>query len=305
LDRVTNFAEIVARVKGKPRKSIAVAMADEDDVLRALADAYKQGIADAILVGDKEKILACSREHRIKISPFDIVPADSEQQSVAIAINMVREHLADTLMKGRCSTNTLLKGVLDKEQGLRSGKLLSHLGVFEVPNYHKLLLMSDAALNIAPDLNAKVAILENAVQAAHFLGIHNPKVAVIAAVEKVNAESMPCTTDAAIISQMAARGQIKRCVVDGPMALDNAVSAKSCEVKGLKSPVGGDADILLMPDIEAANVFYKTLGYISGAKAAGLILGAKVPVILTSRADNEEIKFLSIALGALMSVRQK
>ncbi|HPN33163.1 MAG TPA: bifunctional enoyl-CoA hydratase/phosphate acetyltransferase [bacterium] len=305
MDRATNFAEIVARVKGKPRKSIAVAMADEDDVLRALADAYKQGIADAILVGNKEKILACGREHRIKISPFDIVPAESEQQSVAIAINLVREHLADTLMKGRCSTNTLLKGVLDKEQGLRSGKLLSHLGVFEVPNYHKLLLMSDAALNIAPDLNAKVAILENAVQAAHFLGVHTPKVAVIAAVEKVNLESMPCTMDAAIIAQMAARGQIKRCLVDGPMALDNAVSGKSCEVKGLKSPVGGDADILLMPDIEAANVFYKTLAYISGAKAAGLILGAKVPVILTSRADNEEIKFLSIALGALMSVRQK
>jgi phosphate butyryltransferase len=300
---ITTFSDILDSVKGKPRKTIAVAMADEDDVLKALSHAYKQGIADAVLVGHKDRILRCSQEHEIDISRFDIAHAETEQQAVAISISLVREHLADTLMKGRCNTATLLRGVLDKEQGLRSGKLLSHLGVFEVPNYHKLLLMSDAAMNIAPDLAAKTTILENAVAAAHLLGMENPKVALIAAVEKVNYEAMPCTIDAAILSQMASRGQIQNCIVDGPMALDNAVSAKSCEVKGLDSPVGGDVDVLIMPDIEAANIFYKSMAYISGAKSAGIILGARVPIILTSRADSEEVKFLSIAVGALVSVR--
>lgn len=300
---ITTFTDILNCVKGKPRKTIAVAMAEEDDVLRAISHAYHQGIADAVLVGHKERIIKCSEEHQIDVSQFDIVQADTEQQAVAISISLIREHLADTLMKGRCNTATLLRGVLDKEQGLRSGKLLSHLGVFEVPNYRKLLLMSDAAMNIAPDLVAKATILENAVAAAHLLGMELPKVALIAAVEKVNYEAMPCTIDAAVICQMAARGQIKNCVVDGPMALDNAVSKKSCEVKGLDSPVGGDADVLIMPDIEAANIFYKSMAYISGAKSAGLILGARVPIILTSRADSEEVKFLSIAVGALTSVR--
>ncbi len=302
---VKSFADILTTIKDKPRKTIAVAMAEEDDVLRALAHAYQQGIADAVLVGNKDEILRCADEHDIQIGQFDIIPADTEQQSVAVAISLIREQLADTLMKGKCNTATLLKGVLDKEQGLRSGKLLSHLGVFEVPNFHKLLLMSDAAMNITPDLQAKVAILENAIQAALQLGIAMPKAALIAAVEKVNYESMPCTGEYAMISQMAARGQIKNCIVDGPLALDNAVSAKSCEVKGLKSPVAGDADILIMPDIVSANVFYKTLCYISGAQAAGVILGARVPIILTSRADSEPVKFLSIALGALISAHKK
>jgi phosphate butyryltransferase len=302
---VKSFSDILTTIKGKPRKTVAVVMAEEDDVLRALAHAYEQGIADAVLVGDREKIFQCAHDHHIQIDQFDVIQADTEQQSVAIAINLIRSQLADTLMKGKCTTATLLRGVLDKENGLRAGKLLSHLGVFNVPNYHKLLLMSDAAMNIAPDLQAKVAILENAVQAALLLGITLPKVALITAVEKVNYESMPCTLDAAMISQMAARGQIKNCIVDGPLALDNAVSEKSCEVKGLSSPVGGDADILIMPDIEAANVFYKTLCYISGAQAAGIILGARVPIILTSRADSKEVKFLSIALGALISAHEK
>lgn len=302
---VKSFSDILTTIKGKPRKTVAVVMAEEDDVLRALAHAYEQGIADAVLVGDREKIFQCAHDHHIQIDQFDVIQADTEQQSVAIAINLIRSQLADTLMKGKCTTATLLRGVLDKENGLRAGKLLSHLGVFNVPNYHKLLLMSDAAMNIAPDLQAKVSILENAVQAALLLGITLPKVALITAVEKVNYESMPCTLDAAMISQMAARGQIKNCIVDGPLALDNAVSEKSCEVKGLSSPVGGDADILIMPDIEAANVFYKTLCYISGAQAAGIILGARVPIILTSRADSKEVKFLSIALGALISAHEK
>jgi phosphate butyryltransferase len=300
---IASFEDLLKQVTGKPKKTLAVAMAEEEDVLEALCLANQRGLADAVLVGSKPAILALAKKHQFDISAFDIINAEGERQSVSIAIQLIREQMADALMKGKCSTATLLKGVLDKEAGLRSGKVLSHLAVFSVPTYHKLILMSDAAMNIAPDLQSKIAITENAIQAAHQLGIKMPKVAVIAAVEKVNFESMPCTIDAAALAQMAERGQIKAAIIDGPLALDNAVSGKACEVKGIVSKVGGDADILIMPDIEAANVFYKTLTYLGGSKTAGIIIGAQVPIILTSRADSEETKFLSIALAMVTSLR--
>ena len=301
---IASFDDLLRQVTGKPKKTLAVAMADDEDVLEALCLANREGLADAVLVGNKAAILALAEKSRLDISEFDIVNADGEKESVSIAIQLVREQMADALMKGKCATTTLLKGVLDKEAGLRSGKVLSHLAAFTVPAYHKLILMSDAAMNIAPDLQGKVTITENAVQAAHQMGIGMPKVAVIAAVEKVNFEAMPCTADAAALSQMASRGQIKGALIDGPLAIDNAVSLKACQVKGIVSEVGGDADILIMPDIEAANVFYKTLTYLGGSKSAGIIVGAQVPIILTSRADSEETKFLSIALAMVTSLRQ-
>ena len=302
---ITSFAGLLKEVKDKPKKTIAVAMAEEEDVLQAVVMAHQQGIADALLIGNKNKIIEVARKQDIDISDFDIIHAENEWHSVSRAIQLIRECMADTLMKGKCATATLLKGVLDKEGGLRSGKLLSHFAVFEVPAYHKLIMVSDAAMNIAPDLQAKIAIVENAVQYARMLGIEKPKVAVIAAIEKVNPDGMPCTLDAAMLAQMAARGQIKNAIIDGPMAVDNAVSRKSCLVKGIESEVGGDADILLMPDIEAANVFYKTLTYLGNSKTAGIIIGASVPIILTSRADSEEAKYLSIALGTLTSARHQ
>ncbi|HOT97160.1 MAG TPA: bifunctional enoyl-CoA hydratase/phosphate acetyltransferase [bacterium] len=298
-----SFDGLLKRVTGKVKRTIAVAMAEDEDVLQGVALAFERGIADAVLVGDKQAILAVAREHAIDLSHFDIVQANGEQESVAIAVQLVRQQMANALMKGKCTTATLLKGVLDKQAGLRSGKLLSHLAAFEVPAYHKLLLMSDAAMNIAPDLAAKTAITENALAAARLLEIEKPKVAIIAAVEKVNFESMPCTVDAAALSQMAARGQFGAAIVDGPLAVDNAVSSRACEVKGIRSPVGGEADILIMPDIEAANVFYKTLTYLGGSRTAGIIVGAQSPIILTSRADSEESKFLSIVLAMATSVR--
>ena len=301
---IQSFDELISIVKGRPKKTIAVAMAEEDDVLLAISHAQREGIADGVLVGNKEKIIACGLKHQIDISHFDIVHADDENQSVVRAIQLVREHLADTLMKGKCATATLLKGVLDKDLGLRSGKFLSHFAAFEVPTYPKLIFMSDAGMNIAPDLQTKIAIVENAVAAVRPLGISQPKVAVIAAVEKVNYDSMPCTVDAAILSKMGGRGQIKGAIIDGPLALDNAVSARACEIKGIDSPVGGDADVLIMPDIEAANVFYKAMTYLGQSRTAGIITGAKVPIILTSRAGSEETKFLSIALGMITSMRE-
>ena len=301
---IKSYDELIECVKQEPKKTIAVAMAQDDDVLLALAKANDAGIADAVLIGDKNEITARSVKIGVDLSKFDIIDEHDEKRAVVRSIQLVREGLANTLMKGKCNTATLLRGVLDKDHGLRRGKFLSHLGVFELPAYPKLLLMSDAALNIAPDLETKIVIAENAINAAHLMNIQTPKVAFIAAVEKVNPDAMPCTTDAAIISKMGQRGQIKGAIIDGPLALDNAVNAHACAVKGIKSKVGGDADILIMPNIETANCFYKTMAYLAQAKTAGVIVGAKAPVILTSRADSDETKFLSIALALFISQRR-
>jgi phosphate butyryltransferase len=184
--------------------------------------------------------------------------------------------------------------VLDKERGLRAEKIISHLALFECPGYHKLLMMTDAAMNIAPNLNEKVHILENALQVARRLGYRRPKVAVISALEKVNAEGIPSSADAAIIAKMGYRCQIEEAIIDGPLAVDTALSKQCCLVKNLKSPVGGDADICLVPTIESGNIFYKLLTLMGNAKVAGIIVGASAPVVLTSRADSDESKFLSI-----------
>jgi len=297
------FEDILAKVKGKPKKTIAVAMAEEEEALLAVCKAYNEGLADAVLIGDRDKILQCGEKHGLEVSKFDIIHTVGEYQSVVRAVQIVREHLADVLMKGKCSTATLLRAALDKEQGLRSGKLLSHLAAFEVPTYPKMLFMSDAAMNIAPDLQAKISITENAIQAVRGLGVEKPKVAIIAAVEKVNYAGMPVTVDAAIITKIAERGQFGDAIVDGPLAIDNAVSAKSCEIKEIDTQVGGNADILIMPDIEAANVFYKTMAYLGQAKSSGIIVGAKVPIVLPSRADSDEIKYHSIAMALSTSLR--
>lgn len=299
-----SFETILDKLRNKPKKTIAVAMAEEDDVLQAVDRAYDAGIADAVLVGDRKKIHHRCEKIGIDLTRYDVVHAKTEQQSVVFAIQLVHEHLADALMKGKCGTATLLRGVLNKEHGLRGEhNTLCHLSAFESPFYHKLVFMSDAALNISPDVTTKAAILQNVIQSIHKLGLRKPRVAVIAAVEKVNFGAMPCTRDAAILSQMGERGQIPGAIIDGPLALDNAVSKNSCKVKNIKSRVAGNADILLMPDIESANVFYKAMSTLGQARTAGIIIGAKVPIILTSRADSDEAKFLSIALGIGTSQR--
>ena len=298
---ITNFDELIETVKKSETKVIAVAYAHDPDVMEALARAREEDLARAILIGPADKIKAAADSVRVSLDGFEIIDIEDEKKATAEAVRLVRDGDADVLMKGLCSTATLLSAVLNKEHGLRTGSLLSHLAAFEVPNYHKLIIMSDAAMNIAPSLEDKVAITENALNAARKLGIKVPKVAVIAAVEKVNATSMPCTADAAILSAMARRKQIKNAIIDGPLAVDNAFSRKSCEVKGINSPVGGDADIAITPDIEAGNCFYKIMAYLAGAKTAGIIVGARKPIVLTSRSDSDEIKFLSIVLAMQVS----
>ncbi len=295
---IKNFSQLVNQVKASQNNKIAVAVAQDEDVLEALEKARKADLTDAILVGDRKKIVRIASMKKIDIDRYEIIHVVEEEIAVKKAVKLVRMGNADILMKGLCSTATLMKAVLDKTEGLRRTGLLSHLAIFEIKSYPKLILMSDAALNIAPTLEEKIAIIENAVSAARKLDITNPKVAMITAVEKINPEKMPATADAAVITKMAERGQIKGAVIDGPLALDNAFSKKSCEIKGIKSSVGGHTDIAIVPNIESGNIFYKLMSYLAGAKTAGIIIGAKVPIVLTSRADSDETKFLSIAAAA-------
>lgn len=295
------IADIIEAAKKAGRKRVAVAAAQEHSALEAAVDAWRQGIAEPILVGDQAAVDRIAAELGLDLSKFERIEEKDLAKAAAKAVELVRTGKADMLMKGILDTSVLLKAALNKEAGINAGRLTSHVAVMEVPTYHKLLFVTDAAINIAPDVTAKLDIVANAVQAARALGIERPKVALLAAVEKVNFEKMPCTADAAIITQMNRRGQLKDCVVDGPLALDNAVSAESAKIKKIVSEVAGDADVLVAPDIEAGNVLYKCLLDLGQAKGAGVVMGAAKPIVLTSRADSAETKLASIALAALAS----
>jgi phosphate butyryltransferase len=282
----------------KPRKRLALAVAQDAFSLDAVHKAFHAGIIDPVLIGSKSEILKIAGEKGFDFDGVSIVDEPDVEKSVEIAVRMVRDGRADILMKGKVATPVLLKAVLNKEWGLRTGNLLSHLALFEVELYHKLIAVTDVAMNIAPNLNDKIAIVNNSVTYLNKLGIERPKVAVLGAIEMVN-ENMQATLDAALLSKMNQRDQIKNCIIDGPLAFDNAVSYASALHKGIKSEVAGDTDILLMPDIEVGNVLYKTLVWFAKAKVASLILGASAPIVLTSRSDSEESKFDSILLAAL------
>ena len=298
---IKNFEEMEEAARAGMSKRLVLAMSQEADALRAVLNAAGKQIVTPILVGDLQEIRKTAEKAELEIDAFKIVSAEDEKEAAAKAVQLVRAGEADLLMKGKVPTATLMRAVLDRKTGLRGAGVLSQVTIIEAETYPKFLIMTDTGLNIAPDLKTKVALINNAVKAAQKLGVELPKVAVIAAVEKVNPGAMPVTVEAALLSKMAERGQIRGCLVDGPLALDNAVSAKSCRIKGIESKVGGDADILLMPDIEAANVFYKALAYLANFKLAGIIMGANAPVIMSSRADSDTIKFYSILAGVFMA----
>jgi phosphate butyryltransferase len=291
---IKSFDDLERLARDRPCRRLALAMAQESDALKAAINAAERGIVEPVLVGSEAQIRDIAVKENLDISPFGLIPVEGEEEAAARAVEVVREGQADLLMKGRVPTATLMRAVLSSHSGLRGSGVLSHVTIVEIGSYPKLLLMSDPGLNIAPDLRTKASIIDNAVAVAHALGIKRPKVAVIAAVEKVNPGAMPATVDAALLAKMSDRDQIGGCVVDGPFALDNAISRHSCEVKGIRGEVGGDADILLMPDIEAANVFYKTLAYLTDARMAAIIMGARVPLVMTSRADSNSNKYNSI-----------
>lgn len=300
---LTSFNEILQVVKSNERKKIAVAAAQDEPVLQAVKNAIDLGIVEAVLIGDSDKIKELCTKINFNVNGLEIIHEMDNSKAALKAVELVSTGKAHMVMKGLLETATILKAVLNKEVGLRTGKLMSHVAVFEIPGFDRLIFITDAALNMYPDLKAKIDILNNAVSAAHAIGITEPKVAPICAVEVVNPD-MPATIDASLLSKMNERGQIKGCLVDGPLAVDNALSQEAAKHKKINSPVAGKADILLLPNIEAANVMYKTLTYTTNSKNGGIIVGAAAPVILTSRADSPESKLNSIALAALVSNRK-
>jgi len=294
---ITKLSELVDMAKAKRKRRIAVAAAGDRDVLEALKNAESQGIVEPVLVGIKLKIQEICKEIGYNCDKLEIIDVEDRFEASLVASQLIRDGKAEILMKGMVSTGQLLKAVLDREHGLRSGSILSHVAIFDSPYYHKLLGITDAAMNVSPSFEDKIGLINNAVEVFHLLGEPNPKVAVVGAVETVN-QRMESTMHAATLSMMNKRQQIRGCIIDGPLALDNAVSKKAAQIKNIESDVAGDVDIIMAPDINGANFLYKALNFLGGAQTAAVIMGAKVPIVLTSRADSEKCKFLSISLAA-------
>ncbi|QDR79829.1 phosphate butyryltransferase [Sporomusa termitida] len=297
---IKNFAEIIQAAQAKGPKTIAVAVAQDAEVLLAVQQAQALGIADAILVGNAAQIRQIARERHIGIERFTIVDQADNTAACQTAVQLVARGEAQVVMKGLVETAVILKAVLHKETGLRTDNVLSHVAVAEISGYDRLFYITDAAMNIDPDVLIKKQIIDNAVQVARALGNDQPKVACVCAVEKTNAK-MQATLDAAALVTMNENGELKGCTVAGPLALDNAVSVTAARHKGIVNPVAGQADILLMPFIEAGNMLYKSIVFFARGKIAGIVVGAKAPVVLTSRADSDIAKLNSIAIGILMA----
>lgn len=288
---------LIDQVAQAPKKTVAVAVAEDHEVIEAVVKAVQLQLAQFRLYGNEKRITNMLKEHGVQLSEgIEVIATSSNNEAAELAVKAVRSGDADVLMKGNIPTASILKAVLNKEWGLRKGGVLSHVAVFEVPNYNRFIIVTDAAMNIAPDVQQKAAITKNTVEVAKAIGVQLPKVAPIAAVEVVN-PAMQATIDAAMLSQMNRRGQIKDCVIDGPLALDIAVSQIAAEHKGIVSDVAGKSDILLVPTIEAGNVLYKSLVYFANANVGAIIAGAKAPIVLTSRADSAETKVYSLALA--------
>ena len=275
-----------------------------DIILQSCIQAHQHHIITPILVGPKHKIEKAATDANLAISDFTLVDAEHSHDAVEIAAKMVREQQADFIIKGSVHTDELMGVLIDKTQNLRTERRMSHVWLMESPTYHKLLTLTDCALNVVPDLLTKKDILQNAIDFAHALDIKQPKVAILAAVEEVKPQ-MQSTIDAAALCKMADRGQITGAFLDGPLAFDNAISQQSADIKHIHSPVTGDVDILLVPDLEAGNMLGKQLIYLGEAKAAGIVMGSKVPIVLTSRSDDELDRLYSIALGAYVAQKRK
>lgn len=294
-----SLTDIVSIAKHKETRRLVVAAAADEPVLVAVKNAYKEGIIIPVLVGNKPEIERISKEINFDLSGIEIHGENNPAVSAVKAVALIRDGKAEILMKGLVSTAPLLKAVLNKENGLRKASTLSHFALIESPYYHKLVGITDAGMNILPEFNEKINIINNAVEVFHRLGNNNPKVAVIGPLEVVNPK-IEATTHAAMLTVMNSRGQIPGCVVDGPFAVDNAISKAAADHKGIKSEVAGDADILLAPDLNSGNILYKTLMFMGGSTSAAVIMGARVPIVLTSRADDDKSKMMSIALAAAM-----
>jgi phosphate butyryltransferase len=280
----------------KPKGRVAIAAAHDENVLSSIKEVYDKSYIDPILIGDKEKIFKIADVIGLDISKMNIIKEIDDSKSARLAVDLINNKEADILMKGYLHTSQLLRAVLEKEHGLRTGNVISHVSVFEVDTYGKLLMVTDAGININPDLKQKAEIIQNAVNIGLKLDIERPKVAVLSAVEVVN-PSMESTIHAAALSKMAQRGQIVNCSVDGPLAMDNAINLDAALHKHIESDVAGDADILVAPNIEAANILVKSLTFLYKCRSCSVLSGAKVPIVVTSRADDSITKYFSIILA--------
>ncbi len=298
---ITSFDEIYEALAKKTKKRVVAAWAVDDHTISALAAAVERGFVDATLVGDPEMIKKVCEHEKIDMGMFRVVDIPNEMQAISMAVEFINKGEGDVLMKGLCSTDKYMRAILNKEKGLLPPKaVLSHVTVMSVPTYHKLLVVGDVAVIPAPDLGQKVAITNYVINTAKALGIEKPKVALLAATEQM-LPGMPACVDAAMIAKMADRGQIQGAYVDGPLAIDVAINPEAVAIKKLGGPVAGDADCLVFPNIESGNVFFKTVTILAKGELAAMVMGAKVPCILTSRGDSTKSKLNSIALAALMA----
>lgn len=297
---MTSFDQIFEALKTRTKKRLVAAWGVDDHTINAVRKAIELGIVEGTLVGDENKINEICKAEGIDASIFTIVNVEKELEAIATAVEMVRDGKGDILMKGQCSTDKYMRGILNKEKGLLPPKaVLSHVSVLSHPGYHKLLCISDMAVIPAPDFGQKVAIAKYLVNTAKSLGIATPKIAFLAATEQMLA-GMPACVEAAMLAKMADRGQIPGCIADGPMALDVCLSQEAASIKKLNSPVAGDVDCILFPNIESANVMYKSVTQLTPeSKQAAIVCGAKAPCVLSSRADSIETKLNSIALAAM------
>jgi phosphate acetyltransferase len=304
LRREDRYNQLVAKCAGLQPMRTAVVHPCSVDALVGAIEAAEHNLIEPVLVGPEAKIRATAKEASVDISPFRLIPADHSHHAAVLAVQLVRSGEVANLMKGSLHTDELLRAVLDRQEGLRTERRLSHCFCLAVPTYERAIILTDAAININPDLMTKRDICQNAIDLARALGYEAPKVAILAAVESVNPD-MPSTLDAAALCKMADRGQIKGGLLDGPLAFDNAVDEEAARTKGIVSPVAGRADILVAPDLEAGNMLAKQLTFMADAEAAGIIVGARVPIILTSRADSARTRLASCALSVLMAEAQR
>ncbi len=293
-----NLEELLDAARSAGPVEVAIAAAQDGDVIEAIKKAEEMGLARGIFVGDPQKIGALAEEAGLSIPDTRLIAESDEAMAARKAIALVRDGRADLLMKGKIKTAALIRAVLDKDHGLRGGRLLSQVIVFQLPEFNRLMLMSDAAINIAPNFEQKADICRNAIQVANVLGIEIPNLALLCALEFVNPD-MPATVDAAALTLMNRRGQLNGAYVDGPIALDVPLSKFAANRKGIDSPLVENTDIFIAPNIEAANILYRAIVYLAKARSGGIVFGAKVPLILLSRAESVETKIYSIAIGLL------
>lgn len=293
-----NFQELIDKVRsGQSKKRVAVAAAHDEHTLEAVFKAVNDNLVEPVLIGDKGKIIEILKKLSVDIDENKIIDAESDTQAAEKTVSIVNEGKADFIMKGKLQTADLLKAVVNKENGLRTGKVMSHVAILEIPAYHKLLCITDGGMMMYPNVDEKKEIIENAVDVFLNMGYECPKVAVLAAVETVNPK-MPEAVDADLLKKMNENGEIKSCIVEGPISVDLAFNKESAKIKGYESPVTGETDIIIVPNISTGNIMSKALIEFAEAKMAGMIVGAKVPVVLTSRGATSEEKYLSLVLSA-------